>query len=205
MTVGVDVFALDDAIDYFTRVPEVSARAARLALNGVAKRGGMRLARDAILDQIAFPKDYLTGDRLAVTQFATEKSLETVISARKRATSLARFAQGQPIGSKAKLGVRVTVGKGNATVLRDAWLVRLRKGASMSEDNYNVGLAVRLKPGERLSNKVSAHKSWLIPNAVALLYGPSVDQVFRDVAGDIAKPVADLVAAEFFRQFDRLK
>jgi hypothetical protein len=82
--------------------------------------------------------------------------------------------------------------------------VRLRKGASLTQDNYNVGLAVRLKPGERLSNKTAAHKSWLIPDSVALLYGPSVDQIFRDVAGDISEPVAALVADQFFRQFARL-
>ena len=38
---------------------------------------------------------------------------------------------------------------------------------------------------------------------VALLYGPSVDQVFRDVSEDIAGPVGNMVATEFFRQLTR--
>jgi len=128
-----------------------------------------------------------------------------VILARKRATSLARFAApGTPLGLRKGSSVTVQVKRGSRTVLRNAWLVRLRRGASMSEDNFNVGLAVRLKPGESLGNKKSAHKSWLIPNQVALLYGPSVNQVFDDVAESQGPEILNLVATEFFRQFDRL-
>lgn len=204
MTISVEAEALAGAIDYFKRMPARSAKAARLAINDVATRGGMKLARDTMLDQVAFPKDYLGGDRLKVSRYATEGSLEAVITARKRATSLARFAPGQSVGTAPRMGVRVTVGKGKTTTLRNAWLVRLKKGASLDEDNYNIGLAVRLKPGEKLANKTKAHQSWLVPDVVALLYGPSVDQVFRDVAGDIAKPIADMVSDQFFRQFARL-
>lgn len=206
MTVGVEVDALSDAQDYFRSLPDVSRRAARLALNSVSNRGAMRLARGGILDQVAFPKDYLTGDRLQVTKHAKENDLETVITGRKRATSLARFATSGAVGGGAmsKGGVRVMVKSGQGRVLRNAWLVRLRSGASMTEDNYNVGLALRVKPGDTLGNKNSAHKSWLVPNSIALLYGPSVDQVFRDVSDEIAPRVAQMVADEFFRQFDRL-
>jgi hypothetical protein len=45
---------------------------------------------------------------------------------------------------------------------------------------------VRLKPGEQaVMGKKTTHQSWLVPGRVALLYGPSVDQVFRQVADDV--------------------
>lgn len=204
MTMTVTIEGLADTVDYFARLPEVSARAARLAINQVATRGGMRLAQDAIYNQVAFPQGYLSGDRLQVRKYATENDLEAVIVGRKRATSLARFASGQPVGNVARGGIRVQVKKGKSVVMRRAWLVRLRRGASLDEDNYNIGLALRVRPGESIAGKYSKHTSWLVPNSVALLYGPSVDQIFRDVAGDIAAPIARLVADEFFRQFARL-
>jgi hypothetical protein len=37
-----------------------------------------------------------------------------------------------------------------------------------------------------------------------LLYGPSVDQVFRTVAVDISPPLLDNLQSEFLRQFQRL-
>lgn len=194
------------AAEFFAKIPEVTNKAARLAINQVAQRGGLKLARDSIMDEIAFPKDYLTADRLGVTALATDNNLQAVITGRKRATSLARFATpGTPIGSSLKSGVRVRVSKGSGgQVLRRAWLVRLNKGKSLSEDNYNVGLAVRINDGDKVAGKFSAHQSWLVPGSVALLYAPSVDQVFRTVADDIAPRVGDMTADEFIRQFTRL-
>lgn len=203
--VQVEIDALDGLVDYFTTLPDLTSRSARLAINQVATRGGLKLARDSIYDEIDFPDGYLNGDRLRVSKYAKEGDLEAVIVARKRATSLARFAGGQVIGSAMRSGVRVRVKSGSSTHLRNAWLVRLRKGASIDEDNYNVGLAVRIRPGESISGKHSTHRSWLVPNSVALLYGPSVDQIFRTVADDIAPRIGDMVADEFFRQFERLR
>lgn len=157
------------------------------------------------MDEIAFPKDYLKGDRLGITQFAKPGDLEAIITARERPTSLARFAQpGQVIGSKPRLGVRVTVGKGKAQVLRSAWLVKLPRGEKKSPDSFNLGLAVRVKPGDTILGKHSEHQSWLVPGSVALLYGPSVDQIFRGVSADAAKPIGEMVSQEFLRQFTRL-
>jgi hypothetical protein len=96
------------------------------------------------------------------------------------------------------------VQKGKTTYLKNAFLVKLNKGASFSEDHYNLGLAVRLSAGEALANKRTQHKSWLVPGRVALLYGPSVDQVFAEVADKVAPTIGDLVAAEFHRNFARL-
>ena len=74
-----------------------------------------------------------------------------------------------------------------------AFLVRLK--------NNNIGLAVRLKPGEVLQN---SEKAVRLDNNVYLLYGPSVDQVFRSVADDKTPKILSDVTAEFLRQFARL-
>lgn len=199
MTTYVDAVGINDAQGVFKAFPDVASKSAAIAINQVMSRSGMQLIRGTIEEQIAFPKGYLSGDRLKIKQYAKADNPEGVIFARKRATSLARFASGQPIG---KPGITVRVGTGTATALRAAWLVRLKRGTSLTEDNYNVGLAVRVKPGDTISNKKSTHRGWLVPDKVALLYGPSVDQVFRSVADDIALPIADLVSAEFFRQLE---
>lgn len=193
-----------DAISYFQRLPEVSAKAAVLAINQVAQRGALPLIRSDIMEEVAFPKDYLTDDRLGITKFASSSNLEATITARHRPTSLARFAPGQQIGSQRKIGVVVRVGKGGSRVMRNAWLVRLARGEPGSQDGFNVGLAIRLKPGETVQNKRDQRIAWLVPNQVALLYGPSVDQVFQEVSGKVADPVGDMLSTEFLRQFTRL-
>jgi len=183
-------------------MPQVTKKAAKLAINTVAQRSGMTLIKRTMESEIDFPSGYLNGDRLKVTKLANENNLEAVIEGRKRATSLARFAAGSAINGKA--GVTVKVKKGRSTFLKRAWLVKLRKGASMTEDQYNVGLAVRVNAGERIVDKRTTHQSWLVPGKVALLYGPSVDQVFRSVADETTPEIAQLLNNEFTRQFLRL-
>lgn len=187
-----------DAVGYFQRLPGVADKAAQLAINTVAERGGMTLIRRSILDDIAFPKDYLTPDRIGVSKKATPGDLEAVIKARQRATSLARFADsGTPLGSRARIGVNVRVKSANGTTtLKNAWLTKLRNG--------NIGLAVRIKPGQSFHNRAEAITNWLVPGRVALLYGPSVDQVFREVSEKSAAPIGRMVNDEFLRQFARL-
>jgi hypothetical protein len=81
-----------------------------------------------------------------------------------------------------------------------AFLMRLRAGAGTA-DNYNIGLAIRLAPGERIRNKRVMTQ---VGHNLYLLYGPSVDQVFRTVADDNAPEIATMVRDEFYRQFARL-
>lgn len=195
--------ALTELAEFFERFPEASAQALRMAINDVARGKGMKLIRDNMRSQIDFQPSYLNGDRLRVSSTATNAKPEAVITARKRATSLARFASGTP-ATTAKSGVSVRVKKGKTTFMKNAWLVRLNKGASKDEDNYNVGLAVRLGPGQKLTNKNRQHQSWLVKGQVALLYAPSVNQVFSTVAEDVSAPIGDMVAAEYLRQMSRL-
>lgn len=206
MTVHIITTGGEDLSRYFETWPELTARSARMAINGVAKGKGMVAIKREMLSEIAFPQGYLNADRLRVTRPASDSKLEAVITGRHRATSLARFATGNPVpNSKRPGGVTVRVKAGRTTVIRNAWIVRLKKGASLTDDNFNLGLAVSLKPGETvLGNKRTSHQAWLVQNKVALLYGPSVDQVFQDVSAKVSPALGSMVAAEFFRQFLRL-
>jgi len=202
-SVTIESTALTELSDYFERFPEVSAQAIRMAINDVTRGKAMKMIRSRMMEEIDFTSSYLGGDRLKITGKATNAKPESIITARKRATSLARFSSGTPASTR-KRGVSVRVKKGKTTFLKNAWLVRLNKGASKDEDNYNLGLAVRLGPGQTLSNKHRQHSSWLVKGSVALLYAPSVNQVFRSVADEVADPIGELVAAEYLRQMSRL-
>ena len=152
--------------------------------------------RADIESQVAFPNGYLKTDgRLSVTRKARQDSLEAVITARDRPTSLARFAAGQTPESTRKGGVTVQVKRGKNTHMKRAFMVRLKNG--------NIGLAVRLKQGETLANK-SYGKPVMLAKNVYLLYGPSVDQVFQTVAEESLPEIGNMVSKEFYRQFTRL-
>lgn len=74
-------------------------------------------------------------------------------------------------------------------------------GGSTDTGLANVGLAIRLRPGERLANKTSARR---VANGLYVLYGPSVDQVFRSndgtgVANDLVPEIEDKLSKEFIR------
>lgn len=169
------------------------------AINTVADRGRTMAAR-MIGQQVAFPATYLNpaAKRLFVSRKATRGSPEARITARARATSLARFVTGGAAGGK---GLRVEVKPGSTRFLRRAFLIKLRAGSAPVDTKSNMGLAVRLKPGDDLRNKKNVVK---MARGLYLLYGPSVDQVFLDnegegVAADIAPDLAEKLTAEFLR------
>lgn len=195
MTVSVIADALSDVASYFEKLPEVATQAAALAINTVSTRQALPMIRREMRDQLSFPEGYLeTSDRLAVVRKATRNTLQATIRGRDRATSLARFRTGgqNPANTRGR-GVRLQLKRGQTRILRKAFLINLRGG--------NTGLAVRLKPGESLQNSTGAVE--LAAN-VYLLYGPSVDQVFQTVSGDVAPNLLDQATNEFFRQYARL-
>jgi hypothetical protein len=167
-----------------------------MAINDVASRDALKLLRADIESQVDFPSGYLSQpDRLGVSRKATPNNLEAVITARDRPTSLARFARGQSVANTRGKGVRVQVKPGQAKLLPKAFLVNLNNG--------NLGLAIRLKDGQSLRNKNDGRMVKLGKNTY-LLYGPSVDQVFGDVADGNSSEISRLVSNQFFRQFARL-
>ena len=173
-----------------------------MAINKTAERARVASAR-AIRNQVAFPASYLRGEdaRLYVKKRSVGNDLEAIITGRWRPTSLARFAKNAPTGVKGKRagGVKVEVHPGEAQFLKNAFFVRLRAGSAKTDTKYNLGVAIRLKNGERPRNTRAAaqldHNLWL-------LYGPSVQQVFRTVAEDVSPETRDFLEAEIRRLLD---
>jgi len=210
MTVEIVSRGLEELRDYFERLPSVAQQASVLAVNRGAQFGST-LARRETRDQVNFSASYLNAEasdgrpRLGIVKRARGDDVEAVIRGRERPTSLARFVVGSRALGRRTSGrpVRVKVKSGGSTVgMPSAWLVRLRAGKRLDDEVFNVGLAIRLKPGVRINKKQFGVQSF--GRNVYLLYGPSVAQVFRSVARDLSDPVSDVVVEEFVRQFERL-
>lgn len=161
---------------------------ARQAINRTTERARTRSDKE-MRKQIAFPARYLSS-RLTVSKKASGRNLQAVITGRDRPTSLARFAKNKDVSSaRRKGGVSVTVSPGQTRFMGGAFLMQLRGG--------NLGLAIRLKQGQSLRNK---RKLASAGKGLYILYGPSVDQVFRSVADEYAAPdAADFLEREFLR------
>lgn len=205
MSLGVTITAegLPEFEQYVKLAPQRSTQSARMALNDVAGGSGLKLLRTAIQHEVSFPQGYVDKDKLYLKSRARDDNLEASIAGRTRATSLARFAPAQSVASSRGKGVTVQVHPGSVRAMPGAFLVRLKRGASLTEDNYNLGLAIRLKPGDQIHNK-KVRSSVQLDHNVQLLYGPSVDQVFGEVAEESAPAILDQVGTRFFHHYARL-
>lgn len=210
MSVEIATRGLEALIAYFEKLPEAADKASVLAVNEGARYGQVQGSR-GIRDQVAFSARYLgkpsdgASARLGIVKRARGGDVEAVIRGRERPTSLARFAEGSKTLGRRTAGraVRVKVAaRGGAVKMPGAWLMRLRQGTSLDDDSFNVGLAVRLKPGQTLNKREFVAGNGR--KGVYMLYGPSVAQVFRDVARDLQGPVSARVESEFIRQFERI-
>lgn len=200
---SIDFAALTSLEMYFKALPDVANQSASIALNDVMGQNGKgtKLLRQMTQQEVNFPNGYVDDEKIKTISYAAPDHLEVHIQARKRATSLARFATSRkPATTKAERdkGVTVAVHRGKQKTIRSGFLIRLRSGASLTEDNYNIGLAVRLKPGETLKNKKQVTQGNL--KGLYLLYGPSVEQVVGEVVTENEDPILNLIAAEFVRQ-----
>lgn len=196
---------LDALKEYFREQPEVARRAAEFAVNDTAlyaRREGAKQIRK----EVNFPAHYVSGEngRLMIASRAHGNDLEAVVRGRDRPTSLARFAN-KPSGFGAQRTaprVRVSANGGRAS-MKGAFFVRLKRGsADVSADSANIGIAIRLKNGERVRGK---HTMVPMGKGLYLLYGPSVGQVFRTVAADIEPRVSDRLVDNFIRHYERFR
>lgn len=181
--------------------PDKIVRFATMAVNKAVDRARANAAR-RIRAQVAFPATYLTGEdaRLYVKKRAKKDDLEGVVTGRFRATSLARFAKDTSQAQVRKRGgLTVEVKPGEARFMKGAFLVRLRAGASKTDTKFNLGVAIRLKSGQRPRNSRAAVE---LARNVWLLYGPSVNQVFQTVRADVAPETRDFLINEFMRLLD---
>lgn len=195
-----DLAPLLDLENFLKAAPDITNRAVSYAMNDVLGGQGLARFRKAVAAEVQFPAGYV-DDKINIEQRASPSRLIASVVGRQRPTSLARFATSGVVGGKGGVTVRV---KGGSKFMKEAFLVRLNQGAGITGDGYNVGLAIRLKPGMTL-NKKDQSRMVHLGRDVVLLYGPSVDQILNNEVADAETPeVVDAIATEFFRQFSRL-
>lgn len=181
-------------------MPAAAEQAARRAVNDAARFGRALAARRITTDD-NITKGYLdSNNRLSITKFASGNDLEAIITGRDRATSLARFSKTTVTFGKQK-GVVVSVLRQNTKLMKQAFFMRLKRGQSLDPQNNNVGLAIRLKKGQKLQGSVGALD---LGKGLYLLYGPSINQIFEGVSEDIVDEVGSKMEDEFIRQYELL-
>lgn len=180
---------------------EKGDRAAARALNAGAQFAVREGARD-IASELNLTQQYVkSGARLGVSGRASAGNLEAKVTGRDRPTSLARFSSSAQAFGRQKLSPTVSVARGSpGRRIPGSFFMRLRKGNS--GELGNVGLAVRVKPGESVPGKRVQPKA--SKSGLAMLYGPSVGQAFRSAAPRAAGPTSDKVVQSLLREFDRM-
>lgn len=176
-------------LDDIRQLPQKIIQAATRSINRTTEWSRTQASKE-MREQVNFPARYLSGSsgRLAITRRAGRNDLSAILRGRQEPTSLARFAKERnPKAARKKGGVNVMVAPGESKFMNRAFLLNL---------NGNLGLAIRLKQGETLRNKSLSVRSW---RGIYILYGPSVDQVFRGVATDLSDEIADRLENEFNR------
>jgi hypothetical protein len=203
---------IKDFQKYMERNAQVAEKAAALAINDMTRKVYAR-SKKKIMSSVNLNASYLDGrdgsePRLKITKFAKPGTLSASIVGRNRATSLNRFDAKQLYapakgGGRKKAGVSVHVKRSRK--IPKAFFVNLKAG---NADGGNTGVAIRLPAGERIKGKKLPGKplgSSSRDQDVYLLYGPSVEQLFRNqVANEGLKYVEDHLDDEFQRQFARL-
>ena len=193
-------------------LPRDIITAARRAVNHAATRGRTEMGRE-VLQQIKFPADYVSprNKRLFVSKQAKGGDLEAIITARRRSTSLSRFAQtggkGGNIRVELKRGaVRQIPGKRDENRGYSAFLIRLKAGNADLDTKHNMGFALRVPPGRRPD---AAYAPKPLGGNLWLLYGPSVSQLIlpvknsrAGVAETLTPDIQDRLNDEFWRQMD---
>lgn len=195
---------LSEQIDALNALDPEILRVVRMSVNKGADFGRAEAARQ-IGRQLNLPARYISGSngKLTVTSKATSSTLEAKIGARSTPTSLARYSTDRdPRASRKRGGVNLAVKPGGARFMPRAFLIKLKAGSSSIDTNYNLGLAIRLRPGEQIDNKRIRAKR--VESNLYVLYGPSVSQAFINASGsgvaeDITPDILDKMENEFLR------
>lgn len=193
-----------DALGDFSKLDQQVMVAARRGVNRGAAWALPEASR-RIRHDISFTASYVKS-KLALVKQANGNSLEAIIRGQRRATSLARFIQGSKTvgGASRRTGVTIMVRPGRTLHLKGAFLIKLRAGGATTDTVFNLGLAIRLPPGQS-PKKSQAAKA--LGKGTWLLYGPSVQQAFINNEGggeakDMTVEIQNVVEDEFNRQLD---
>lgn len=194
---AVFIEGLSETLTDIERVPDRVKRSAQFAVNYATRRAKAEASRQ-MREQIAWTASYLDG-KLTMT-LADGSRLEGTVGANFRPTSLARFAKGTKAPWTLAKQLHVDAARftsGNGKML----FVPLRRGLGpITEDNMNIGLAIRLSEGDTVKAK---YRMRPFGKGLYLLYGPSSAQVLYTVAEDISPDVAEWLNTEFQRQMNR--
>lgn len=192
--IKVDTAQLEMMARRFGLAGEQVARVQVRAINRVAEKANTRSRRE-IVSQVALTDTYVR-DRMSLSK-ATEGRPVAIISARRRATTLATYGarqitaaakrakgdarRGIAAGRK-QSGISVLVGRAHGRKkMAGAFFMPLRAGKEVGGN----GMGVFVREGR---NGEPIH-----------LYGPSVDQVFRGVINDIVPDVTVELETEITR------
>jgi hypothetical protein len=187
---AVVIEGLDGVIGDLKNLPAEIAENAKRAINSTLRTTRAESARQ-IFNQVNFGASYLNEEgRFAISKFASQKDLSGTIRGRDRATSLARYS------TKSGNGVFVDVKQGVARRSSRMFFLKLKSGTADIDTKFNMGLAVRLKAGENVTNKRNMVQ---LSKGLYLLYGPSVAQVFASVADQSSTESALKLEKEFIR------
>lgn len=196
---AVYIEGLSEAYTELESLPDRVKVAARRAVNRATSRAKTAASRQ-MRDQIAWTASYLDGKLSVKLANESDSNPEGVVGAVFRPTSLARFATGAKTPWKYAKQLHVGAAKYAPTNGRMLFVPLKAGKAAISEDQMNIGLAIRLKEGDTIKGKYNMKP---ISNGLYLLYGPSAAQVFFTVAKDIIPDVEQWLGDEFTRQMNR--
>lgn len=186
----IEQIGLDEAKAAFSELPANLRAALIRSINNVVPTA-YDLGVEKITSQVALTKTYVKS-RLYVSQKASNTDPMAVISGRVRSTQLRRYS-GTQLFAPAKLpgkrrlagtSVKVKAG-GSPKTLNHAWIIKLKYGEQDAKMGLTMGIAQRTGSGR---------------NDYRILYGPSVDQVWRDAKEEIRPEVEQLLADEWRKQ-----
>jgi hypothetical protein len=200
--ISIDASELKNLLPFLDKIPAKVDEAAHLAVNEAARFARVQSSRE-IFKQVNLLKGYI-DERLKVAFAQKGAEPEAVITGRWRATSLSRFVlrdpqRGKPISVRVKRGGPVRKVKGFG--------VRLNAGAGRTDTKFNKGIVVRVAKGSALKKTEGAKFLEKFSNEKTdayLLYGPSINMVFRTVKEDVSGIVSGRLRNEFIRQLTRL-
>lgn len=170
---------------------EKAPRVMAMVINRGADRARTR-GVSAIAAQVKLQKSYIR-DLLAVSKKASKADPDAVITGRKRPTLLFRYGAVQRTvparnGKRRKAGVSVNVKRKSAPAEGKWFIVHRLKNSGAS------AVISRFRRSSGVGNR------W---DGLKVLYGPSVDQLWRDVRDDVAPEVMEWAGTELVRQLER--